>query len=311
MRPAKRLGFDPPQSCREKAAGEGRRAALHRWDAHRNAPGDQARRLPPAGFPHRRSRAPLRPEAQRDPREGRAEGAPQRRAPGALEVQWRAAEADQRRHRRPPAGRRPTQHRRRVPDHPRRTRRLHPVDRGRDRPGGQQGARRALHVGRPLLHPVRGRGLPQDHLVARPPRRAQPLHGADRSGQGVRPPALQRQPGGAGPASGRSPLRGLARPLPQALLPVRPGGRRAGRAGRQARHHERPHRRSAHLCRPRYGAARRLRHGRAEAIDEVGRRHLRPRIRPRPVHDRRGARLQFRRDGEQGAEHLQLLAPAG
>ena len=39
---------------------------------------------------------------------------------------------------------------------------LPPGDRGRDRPRGQLGAGRPLHVCGALLHPVRGRGLPQD-----------------------------------------------------------------------------------------------------------------------------------------------------
>jgi hypothetical protein len=107
------------------------------------------------------------------------------------------------------------------------------------------------------------------------------------------------------------PLRRLERPLPQAQLPVRPGGRRAGRAGRQLRHHERPHGGAAVFVDPGHAGARRLRPGRAQALDEVGRGGLRPRVRPRPVHDRRRARLQLRGHGEQGAEHLQLLAAAG
>ncbi len=49
----------------------------------------------------------------------------------------------------------------------------------------------------------------------------------------------------------------------------------------------------------------RLRDGGAEARDEVGRGGLRPGARPRPVHDRRGRRLQHGRDGEQGPQHLQ------
>ena len=48
----------------------------------------------------------------------------------------------------------------------------------------------------------------------------------------------------------------------------------------------------------------------AEAGDELGRGRLRARVRPRPVHHRGRARLQFRRDGEQGPQHLQLVAAA-
>ncbi len=43
----------------------------------------------------------------------------------------------------------------------------------------------------------------------------------------------------------------------------------------------------------------------AEGVDALGRAALRPRIRPRPVHDLLRRRLQHGRDGEQGAEHLQ------
>ena len=38
-------------------------------------------------------------------------------------------------------------------------------------PEAQHRARGPLHVARHVLHPVRGAGLPQDHLLARPPRR--------------------------------------------------------------------------------------------------------------------------------------------
>ena len=55
----------------------------------------------------------------------------------------------------------------------------------------------------------------------------------------------------------------------------------------------------------------RLRHGRAQAVDGLGRGGLRPRIRPRPLHDRRRRRLQHGRDGEQGPQRLQLQLRAG
>ena len=43
----------------------------------------------------------------------------------------------------------------------------------------------------------------------------------------------------------------------------------------------------------------------------VGRGGLRARVRPRPLHDRRGRRLQHGGDGEQGAQRLQLEVRAG
>ena len=49
--------------------------------------------------------------------------------------------------------------------------RLYLGGRDRDRARAEHGARGALHVARDVLHPVRGAGLPQDHLLARPTRR--------------------------------------------------------------------------------------------------------------------------------------------
>ena len=65
--------------------------------------------------------------------------------------------------------------------------------RDRDRAGGQHRAGRPLHVARHVLHPVRGRGLPQDHLLPRPPRRDGAVPRAHRGRRAG--PALQRQPG--------------------------------------------------------------------------------------------------------------------
>ena len=52
-------------------------------------------------------------------------------------------------------------------------------------------------------------------------------------------------------------------------------------------------------------------HGRAEALDALGRGALRPRIRPRRLQHRRRLRLQHGRDGEQGPQHLQRQIRAG
>ena len=71
------------------------------------------------------------------------------------------------------------------------------------------------------------------------------------------------------------------------MLPVRAGRRRTGRAGGQLRHHVRPQGRAAHLRRARQGGPRRLRHGCAQARHALGRAGVRPRIRPRHLHDRR------------------------
>ena len=181
---------------------------------------------------------------------------PQRRPRRAAGAQRRAAEADLGRHRRPRRWPRPSvRDRRRVPDHPGRARRLHPGDRGRDRPG------RTTRRWRASTCPAAG-SAPS----ARPRASARSPGSPDRpdvlsrftvrieADKALPPPAVQRQPDRERRAAGRPPLRRLERPLPQALLPVRPGGRRAGRAGGQLHHHERPHRRPADLRRSRHGA---------------------------------------------------------
>ena len=77
------------------------------------------------------------------------------------------------------------------------------------------------------------------------------------------------------------------------------------------RHHVGPQGRAAHLCRARQGRPLRLRDGFAQALDALGRGGVRPRIRPRHLHDRRGVRLQHGRDGEQGPQRLQRQIRAG
>ena len=72
-----------------------------------------------------------------------------------------------------------------------------------------------------------------------------------------------------------------------------------------------PQGRAPHLCRARQGGPRRLRHGFAQALDALGRDGVRPRIRSRRLHDRRGVRLQHGRDGEQGPQRLQRQVRAG
>ena len=65
------------------------------------------------------------------------------------------------------------------------------------------------------------------------------------------------------------------------------------------------------LRRARQGGPLRLGHGIAQARDGMGRESLRPRIRPRHLHDRRRLRLQHGRDGEQGAQRFQRRADPG
>ncbi|PCO43143.1 hypothetical protein CQA20_29270, partial [Klebsiella pneumoniae] len=56
--------------------------------------------------------------------------------------------------------------------------------------------------------------------------------GSDRGGRdAVSAPAVQRKPGRVRRARGRAHVRRLARPVPEAVLPLRLGGGRTGRAG--------------------------------------------------------------------------------
>ena len=174
----------------------------------------------------------------------------------------------------------------------------------RDRPGGEHRARGALHVARHVLHPVRGAGVPQDHLLAGPARRDGALPGADRGRRAG--PAVERQPRGVGAGLGR-----VGGPVPEAVLPVRAGGGRPRRGRGPVRHHVRARGAAADLGAGRRRGPLRLRDGRAEAVDAVGRGGLRAGVRPRPLHDRRGRRLQHGGDGEQGAQRLQLEVRAG
>ena len=135
------------------------------------------------------------------------------------------------------------------------------------------------------------------------------LFGADDRRQGALsrccwPTAIRSR---TGDARRRPPLGRMERSLPQALLPVRAG---RGRSRRQSRHASRRVSgrevqlgiwvRAADLRQDRPRA--RTRSKPSMAWDE---RRLWPRIRSRRVQHRRGRRFQLRRDGEQGAEHLQ------
>ena len=105
-------------------------------------------------------------------------------------------------------------------------RQLHARDPQHLRAGEEHPALGPLHLGRRLLHAVRGRGLSPHHLLPRPARRDGRVQRADpREQGGLSGAALERQPGRARRARQRPPLRPLARPLPQAELPVRAGRR--------------------------------------------------------------------------------------
>ena len=187
-------------------------------------------------------------------------------------------------------------------------------DRDGGRSLGQHAAVGPLSFGIDLLHPMRGRGLPPHHLFPRPARRDGGLHdphrGRERRGAGA---ARQRQPDGRGRRARNEPaFRGLARSVPQALLSVRAGRRRARPASRTA---SAPCRGATSRCASTSSPARRTAAAtrwtslkRAMRWDEDA---LRPRIRSRYLHDRRGLRLQHGRDGEQGPQRLQRQIRAG
>ena len=177
---------------------------------------------------------------------------------------------------------------------------------------GQPHAVRAVSVSRRFLHPVRGRGLPSHHLFPRSAGHHGPLHRAPGGRRRHLPgAALQRQPARNRPLAQRPALCPLGRPLPQAVLPVCAGGRRAVGAGAHRHHHERPRRAAAGVGRGAGSRPRRARDGFAGAFAALGRGGVWPRARPRPLHDRRRVGFQHGRNGEQGPQHLQHQVRAG
>ena len=164
-----------------------------------------------------------------------------------------------------------------------------------------------------LLHAVRGRGLPPHHLLPRPPGRDGRLHHADRGRQGRGAgPALQRQPRrvrATCPAERATSRSGTIRsPSPPTCSRWSPASSACvadsftTMSGRDV------------ALRSTSSPARRTRCAYAmdalKRVDALGRAGLRPRIRPRPLHDRRRRRLQHGRDGEQGPQRLQLQVRA-
>ena len=124
--------------------------------------------------------------------------------------------------------------------------------------------------------------------------------------------AVERQSDRQRRSRRRPAFRGVERSVPQALLSLRAGRGRSRRACRTVRARMSGRQvRSAHLCRARQRGQGRLCDGFAQARDALGRGEIWPRIRSRHLHDRGGQRLQFRRDGEQGPQHLQRQAAAG
>ena len=109
--------------------------------------------------------------------------------------------------------------------------RLHARDPGADPSRAQHRARGPVRLERHLLHPVRARGLPQDHLLPDRPdvmARYRVRIEAERERYPVLLANGNRDRGGR--ARGRPPFRGLGGPVPQAHLPVRAGRRPARQA---------------------------------------------------------------------------------
>ncbi len=80
--------------------------------------------------------------------------------------------------------------------------------------------------GQDVLHPVRGGGLPQDHLLPRPPGRDEHLHHhGHRRAASLPGLAVERQPDRQRAGRRWPPLGDLGRPVHEAGLPVCPGGR--------------------------------------------------------------------------------------
>jgi hypothetical protein len=130
----------------------------------------------------------------------------------------------------------------------------------------------ALPNRRGLLHPVRVRRLPPHHLFLRPARCSDGLHSHHHRRPRTTPniccrtaiswaAAIMTKAGISPPGSTRTPS-----------PPICSRWWRRSRAGRRhIHHHERPRGCAEDLCRARQGAARGLRNGRAQALDEMGR----------------------------------------
>ena len=172
---------------------------------------------------------------------------------------------------------------------PTRPRTLHPRNRHRDRAGAEHRARRALSVQGHLLHPMRAGRLPPHHLFPRPARQSRGLHRAHRGRQGaLSGAAFQRQSGrerATCPAAGISRVWHDPFPKPSYLFALV--------AGDLGRIHDsfvtmRGRKVDLAIYVEHGNEPRALCHGFAQARDEMGRGDLRPRIRSRHLHDRRG-----------------------
>ena len=187
-------------------------------------------------------------------------------------------------------------------------------DRDAARPLRQHPAHGPLPLERHLLHAVRGRRLPPHHLFPRPPRRDGGLHHAHRGRAKPRrrccsPTAIWSTAGdlpGTAAISRSGTIRFPSRPICSRWSA-------ASSAASRTRSAPCPGRDVALriYVEPGKEEPLRLRHGFAQARHALGRGGVRPRIRSRHLHDRRGVRLQHGRDGEQGPQRLQRQIRAG
>ncbi len=283
---------------------------LHR----RPGPDHPARRLPPAGLPRRHRRAHLHPLALRHP------GPRPRRLPPQPRRQRRAARPPPRRppphprlrrHRRRPGAAERARPRRRGPDRRRRPRprRLHLGGRDRDRPRSPT-PRSKASTSRTGMYCTQceAQGFRKiTYWPDRPDVMARFRVRIEGPTDASAPVLLSNgnlAASGPGWAEWEDPW-----PKPSYLFALVAGDLRRRRG--PLRHPLRPRRPAADLGPPRRRGPLRLRDGRAQALDGLGRDRIRPRIRPRPLHDRRRRRLQHGRDGEQGPQRLQLPLRAG
>ncbi len=287
-----------PDRCRDRCFPPARR--------------DPARRLPAAGLAGAACRARLRPRPRPHAGPRPPVGAPQRPPRPPAAPRRRGARAAGTGDRRPGAGSGTGAARTRGPGDRDRRRRGGRGDRGGHGAGGQHRAGGPLRGGRFPAHAVRGTGLPPHHLFHRPPGRDGALHhGTARRPRALPGAAGQWRPRGGRRTARRPPLRVLARPAPEAVVPVRPG-RRPLRPRRGSLHHRgRPRGAAARARRPGARTALQACIGGAQAHDGLGRGALRPLLRPRALQHRRHPRLQHGRDGEQGSQHLQRQVHPG
>ena len=159
---------------------------------------------------------------------------------------------------------------------------------------------------------MRTRRLSHNHILPRPPRQHGNLyHPNHRRCRAIPRAAVQRQSSGFRQPEKRATLRHLARPIRQALLFIRAGGRRFSRQPRHLHHPKRARSRHPVLHPRRRCGQSRPRHAIAQIRDALGRNPLWLEIRFRRVYGRCRGRLQHGRDGKQRLKHFQHQICAG